>query len=31
MLVVLKLTEELKGTEMKIKWISVEKRERENE
>jgi hypothetical protein len=31
MLVVLKLVEEMKEAEMKIKWISVEKRERENE
>ena len=28
---VLKLTEEVKGAEMKVKWASVEKRERENE
>jgi hypothetical protein len=28
---VLELTEEVKGTEMKAKWASVEKRERENE
>jgi hypothetical protein len=28
---VLELTEEVKGAEMKVKWASVEKRERENE
>ncbi len=28
---VLKLTEEVKGAEVKVKWASVEKRERENE
>ncbi len=27
----LKLAQEVKGAEMKVKWISVEKRERENE
>ena len=30
-LLVLKLAEEVKGVEIKIKWASVEKRERENE
>ena len=28
---VLKLAEEVQGAEMKVKWASVEKRERENE
>ena len=31
MQLVLKVAEEVKGAEMKVKWASVEKRERENE
>ncbi len=30
-ILLLRLVEEIKGAEMKVKWISVEKRERENE